>query len=372
MPHMPRREKHPETMFSTTYLRNNSRNQRVNQSLIGAYDELLSKKIGSSLLIDRSWQILHVFGGAEKYLQYTSGRPSGYVLDAIHEKLKSALGAAIHHAARKNTEVIYRSIPLSIDGVTQNLRVAVEPISDPVTGTGNLLISFGTEAVEHASNAVQTADEAPSAAASETPSTLAASSTPHAKRVIAMNSDEEDIKAERVSYLETELVHAQENLQATIEEMETSNEELQAANEELVASNEELQSTNEELHSVNEELYTVNAEHQRRLAELAEANADMDNLLATTRVGVAFLDSDFRIRRYTPQIAQVLQIDSHSLGRPIVDFARRLQYDELIESLREVRSKQIELERKVYDESGIPFLLRIVPYRSGARCKELF
>jgi two-component system, chemotaxis family, CheB/CheR fusion protein len=349
MPRMPRSDKRRETLSTAS----GPRSSRVDQSLIGAYDELLSKKMGSSLLIDRSWQILHVFGGAEKYLRHASGRPSGYVLDTIHEKLKSALGAAIHHATRKNTVVVYRSLEFAIDGAPQKLRVSVEPIGDPVKGTGNALICFS---VDTSDTTTETAAEGATGVAD-----------PSETRTIVKSADESDIKAERVTYLETELVHAQENLQATIEEMETANEELQAANEELVASNEELQSTNEELHSVNEELYTVNAEHQRRLAELAEANADMDNLLATTRVGVAFLDNEFRIRRYTPQIAQVLQIDSHSLGRPIVDFARRLRYDELIDSLHEVLESQEELEQKVYDHSGNPFLLRIVPYRTGAQ-----
>ncbi|MCR9199895.1 MAG: PAS domain-containing protein [Planctomycetaceae bacterium] len=80
----------------------------------------------------------------------------------------------------------------------------------------------------------------------------------------------------------------------------------------VIASNEELQSTNEELHSVNEELYTVNAEYQRRVDELAQANDDMDNLLASTRVGVIFLDTDLCIRRFTPEISRLFHLMSQS------------------------------------------------------------
>ena len=337
MPRLPRRDNLREMPFVPPP----SRSVRVDQSLISAYDELLDKKIGSSILIDRGGLILHVFGGAEKYLQHGGGRPSGFLLDAIHIKLKSSLTAAMHHATRKNSAVVFRLPKFAAAGIEEDLRVSLEPIGNPVRGTGNFLISIN-----------------PTVTKENESIDLPAS---------GVESTEVDIKAERVTYLETELLQTQENLQATIEEMETSNEELQAANEELVASNEELQSTNEELHSVNEELYTVNAEHQRRLAELAEANADMDNLLATTRVGVAFLDREFRIRRYTPQIAALLQIDSHSLGRPIFDFSKRLRYDHLIEDLREVLASQHELERRVYDQSGSPFLMRIVPYRTDSR-----
>ncbi len=340
MPRMPRRERLREIPYAPSPP---TRASRIDHGLMHAYDELLDKKIGSSLFVDRSGHILHVFGAAEKYLHYGSGRPSGHVLDVIHDKLRASLSAAMNHAARKNEAVVYRypNFPDS-NGDTVELRVAVEPIGDPVSGNGNVLIGISREA------AVEQAED-----------------QSKLQPLRTNESNDTDIRTERVDYLESELVHAQENLQATIEEMETSNEELQAANEELVASNEELQSTNEELHSVNEELYTVNAEHQRRLAELAEANADMDNLLATTRVGVAFLDKELRIRRYTPQVETLLQIDSHSLGRPIVDFARRLRYDHLYEDLRHVLGKEEELERRVFDQAGQPFLMRMVPYRTG-------
>ena len=116
--------------------------------------------------------------------------------------------------------------------------------------------------------------------------------------------------------LELELRYTKESLQATVEELETSNEELQATNEEFVASNEELQSTNEELHSVNEELYTVNAEYQKKIAELTELTNDMDNLLVSTAVHTVFLDEDLRIRKFTPEMAEVFNLMPQDLGRP--------------------------------------------------------
>jgi uncharacterized protein (DUF3084 family) len=114
---------------------------------------------------------------------------------------------------------------------------------------------------------------------------------------------------QRINDLEQELQFSRENLQATIEELETSNEELQATNEELLAGNEELQSTNEELQSVNEELHTVNTEYQSKIKiiELTELNNDLDNLMASTRIGTLFLDEDLTVRRFTPEIRRVLQ-----------------------------------------------------------------
>ena len=129
---------------------------------------------------------------------------------------------------------------------------------------------------------------------------------------------------EQLSLLEAELQYTRENLQATLEEMETSNEELQATNEELIASNEELQSTNEELHSVNEELYTVNAEYQRKIVELTEMTDDLNNLFQNPEEGVAFLDRDLCIRKFTPQMARVFHFLPLDIGRRIDTFAHNI------------------------------------------------
>lgn len=308
---------------------------RVDTSLLGVYDRLLDRKMPPSILVNEQHEILHVFGGAEKYLQPRGGRPSNNLLDVIHESLKTALNGALQHAIRKQDVVRYTGIQIPIQQEYHTLQLTIEPIFDPSSNMNSLLVQI---------DSVESMPEPPT----ETTTV-----------------DMGEMTKERVATLESELRFAQENLQATVEEMETSNEELQATNEELVASNEELQSTNEELHSVNEELYTVNAEHQRRLAELAEANDDMDNLLATTRVGVIFLDQDLYIRRFTPEIARLFHLVQQDIGRSIEGFVHHLSHDQLLEDLREVLTRQQEKEIRVQDRQGTPFLLRMLPYRSG-------
>ncbi|MCO8121294.1 PAS domain-containing protein [Stieleria sp. TO1_6] len=327
----PRTEKMPRLSF----LRSPVRAERVDRKLVGDYDELLDQKLGRSLLVSRSGEILHVFGGAEKYLRFVTGRPSVQVLDSIDERLKASLSAALHHATRKGATVRYASIPYPNEDGFEQLEIQVEPVGDFETGSGNMLVQFRSVGPSPPPTTEQTETEI------------------------------SEIKIGQVAALESELRFSQENLQATIEEMETSNEELQASNEELVASNEELQSTNEELHSVNEELYTVNAEHQRRVEELAESNADMDNLLAITRVGVLFLDSQLRLRRFTPAIAELLDLSPLDLGRSIDDFAHRLNHDSLHDDLKSVLRSDQMVETKMTDKDGSPHLMRIVPYRSG-------
>ena len=327
------------------------RDGRHAQSLLAVYDRLLDRRMPPSILVDDRHEILHVFGGAERFVRSRGGRRSNDLLDAVDESLRRPLAVALQHAVRKREAVRYAGILTDGEDGPQSLRITVEPIVQSPTATTHLLVEIAAvDAV-----AAADADHASAAPGDDAP---------------VHDAGRED--GDRVATLESELRFSQENLQATVEELQAANEELQAANEELVAANEELQSTNEELqstneelHSVNEELYTVNAEHQRRVEELARANGDMDNLLATTRVGVVFLDPDLHIRRFTPEIARVLHLVPHDVGRSVEGFARNLGHDGLVADLRETIASRREHEVQVRTGDGAACLLRMVPYLSG-------
>lgn len=310
---------------------------RIDHSLISTYDRLLDRKMPPSFLVNEKFEMLHTFGGAEKFLKLKSGRPSLNLVELIHESLKAALAGAMQHALRKDDVVEYTGLNITTPQGKQNVQLTVEPIFDAVSRVSNLLVE------------ISVIDE------------------PSDDPLQPESIDVSEVTQQRVASLESELRYSQENLQATVEEMETTNEELQATNEELVASNEELQSTNEELHSVNEELYTVNAENQRRIEEIARANEDMDNLLATTRVGVIFLDNELFIRRFTPEVARTFHLMPQDVGRSIEGFVHNLKHEHLLEDLHEVLRQEREKELQVFDQKGNPFILRMLPYRSGSK-----
>jgi two-component system CheB/CheR fusion protein len=179
--------------------------------------------------------------------------------------------------------------------------------------------------------------------------------------------DLDQVSREQLATLESELGQTRESLQAAVEQLEASNEELQASNEELQSSNEELQSTNEELQSVNEELYTVNAEYQHKITELTEITNDMDNLLAATEIGTIFLDAEFKIRKFTPQVAQTFDLVPHDIGRSIETFAHRMDYPELLADLRRVLATGQPVERDLVGPQKKPFFLRVLPYRAKGK-----
>lgn len=324
----------PERMPRVTLPAAPPRTNRVDQDLIKTYDQVLAKLMPCSILTSDSGEILHVFGGAERYLKTRGGRQSNHLLEVIDESLRTSISVAWHHAIKKGDAIRNGSTVFEGASGQEDVRITVTPMAEGDSGPNNFLIAI----------------EVTGAAIIQTEPVAATTHEMHRTRVEGLESD---------------LKISQENLQSALEEMESSNEELQASNEELIASNEELQSTNEELHSVNEELYTVNAEHQRRVEELAIANDDMENLLATTRVGVIFLDKDLYIRRFTPEIARVFHLRSEDTGRSMENFAHALNHPGLTDQLHTVLRTHEEWETKVSDRSGTFFLLRVLPYRSG-------
>lgn len=313
-----------------------NRKGRTNSDLLPAiYDTLLGLKMPPSVLIDGQLQLFHAFAGCEEYLRYPSGRPTLHILEIIYPPIKNSLAAAVQHSIREGKSVRYTGMPHPTDK-EQLLDLLVEPVKVPGTNAPFYLIQFEPREIADAS------------AESE-----------------YQHIDVGAVASERIDSLEQDLSYTRQNLQATIEELETSNEELQAANEEMVAANEELQSTNEELHSVNEELYTVNAEHQKRVRELDDANADMVNLLAATRVGVIFLDEHLVIRRFTPEAGQILQLGSTAVGNSLKDEIEQITNpDAFMEGVTAALDDHNEVEWEI-ELSNLKYFARCQPYWAG-------
>ncbi|TWT68953.1 chemotaxis protein CheB [Crateriforma conspicua] len=314
--------------------------RRNTEMLSEAYDILLGELMQPSVLVDAQCRILHIFAGADPFLRLPSGRPSMNLMEMVYPEAKNSIAAAVQHALKDGQTVKYSGLRHPDPDGDSQVRLVVRPIKLPVQRDLCLLVQFETT-----------------------------------EKLAINRSDDEgfnevvasELAASRIESLERELDYTRQNLQATIEELETSNEELQATNEEMVAANEELQSTNEELHSVNEELFTVNAEHQARVAELDEANADMNNLLANTRVGVLFLDNHFHIRRFTPEVGRLLFMEEHDIGRSIDGFINRIDDPKFVDHLDEIRQSGQEREWEIR-VGGAAYLARALPYWRNHEC----
>jgi len=172
--------------------------------------------------------------------------------------------------------------------------------------------------------------------------------------------------------LEGELRVIRRELQQTIEAFEASNEELKASNEEVISINEELQSANEELEtskeelqSLNEELITVNGQLQAKVQEIEATTNDLTNLLSSTNIAVLFLDTQLRVRRYTPAVDDLLALIPADIGRPVAHLAQKFKDGDLVADARTVLARLIPLESEARSDSGTWYLRRTLPYRTA-------
>lgn len=304
------------------------------RDLLTTYNELLAQYMPPAILVNESREVLHIFGGAGRYLEHHDGLMTTSLVEMAGADLKMAVLGALQRVAKSEKPVSYPRVRLKTADGEEIVRLDVSPVRSRGVSP-RYLIAFE----------VLKQPQIP-----DTP-------------IESLKLD--NVSKDHLHELERELRFAREHLQTTIEELETSNEELQATNEELVASNEELQSTNEELHSVNEELYTVNAEYQNKISELTELTNDMDNLLLSTDVHTLFLDEKMCIRRFTPRIADVFNLVPHDIGRRIGAFSHSITCDELTSTVRDVLSTGQPHEERVQDGKGRHFLMRVLPYRAS-------
>ena len=305
---------------------------------------LLGRFAPASVVINDRGDALFFHGRTGMYLEPAIGKPRLNVVDMAREGLQLQLSAALRHAVLEGEAA--RRVPVKTNGDYVQVDLNVSRITEPESLRGLYLVTF-----RPASAASEKAVKGP------------------ASRVANRGSG---TKATQNVSLERELRSAKEALQTTVEELETSNEELKSTNEELQSTNEELQSANEELEtskeemqSLNEELSTVNAELQSKVDELSRSNDDMQNLLNSIDIATIFLDSEFKIMRYTEQAKRLVNLIPTDVGRPLADLVSNLAYDSLLADCREVLRTLVFKQAEVRTGDGRWYLLRIIPYRTA-------
>jgi two-component system, chemotaxis family, CheB/CheR fusion protein len=300
-----------------------------------------------SALVNSDYDIVHLSEHAGRYLRVSGGEPSRNLLKAVHPDLRLELRSLLITAARDGN-VMSSRVLVHLEGGQHFVRVVVRPLADPRAAPGFMLVVFEeTEAAAGGNGDGDGAGRAP---------------------VLQPAGSLEPI----VRQLEEELQRTRDQLRATVEEYETSTEELKAANEELQAMNEELRSASEELEtgkeelqSVNEELITLNMELREKVEEVGRSNSDLQNLMASTRIGTLFLDRSLRLKRYTPTAQELFNVIPGDVGRPLGHITHHLEYDSLVEDAERVLSELTPVEREVAAADGRWFLSRMLPYRTG-------
>ena len=305
-----------------------------------AHRQAIEKLAPPSILVDQSHRVLHMSDNAGRYLQPAGGPLTSDIVDLVRPELRFELRASLHRIFEGARPSLSLPIPVRFNGSPHRVLMQVIRADEPDGAKiGKALVLFiEGEAVE---------------------------------REAGVASGQAGATSEIVSRLREELQQTQARLRTTREESEGANEELRAANEELQSINEEYRSTSEELEtskeelqSINEELQTVNSELKLKLEAVSRAHSDLQNLMAATEFGTLFLDSSLRIKRFTQQVTELFSITPSDEGRPIADFAHRLEYENLVKDAQTVLTDLTPIRREIRSRSDRWYDVRLRPYRT--------
>jgi two-component system CheB/CheR fusion protein len=298
-----------------------------------------------SIWVDEDYLILNISKSAGRFLMYPGGPVTNHLLNVVRPELQVELRSALYQAFEKGRSIVSSPLSVSFDGSMEQVVIAVRPDkqnADPDRGhSRRALVVFMED--ESATSAYQGATE---------------------DKTVRQSG-------EIVQQLEIEVLHLRARLQVSLEEFNSSNEEMKAANEELQSVNEEYRSTTEELEtskeelqSVNEELQTVNSELRSNVEEISRAHSDLENLMDATQIATLFLDRELRIKRYSPGMEKLFNIQPLDRGRPISDFTHKLGYQGLLDDARTVLVNQTVIERESTSSGDGSILIRMLPYRT--------
>ncbi len=304
---------------------------------------LVARYAPASVLVRADLEIVQYRGNTTPYLTPAPGRATLNLLKMLRESLVLGVRSALKRAKTEETVVRQEGLTLSSNGSERKVNIEVIPVKSGVQRADLFMIVF------------EDADKP------EPPKPVPPVSARRSK----------DAATQEIGQLQQELVATREYLQSVVEQQEAANEELQSANEEVQSANEELQSINEELEtskeevqSSNEELATVNDELQARNSELAQINNDLINLLGSVHMAIVMLDSNLRIRRFTPMAERLLNLIPTDIGRPVSDIKSTFSVPNLDTLIVEAIDTVSEREVEVQDRQGHWYLMRLRPYRT--------
>lgn len=122
----------------------------------------------------------------------------------------------------------------------------------------------------------------------------------------------------------------------------------------------------ENFSALNTELTAVNRELRDKVAELQAVNNDLHNLLGGAVIATVFLDTSFRIRRFTPAARTLFSLVPADIGRRLDETALLNIGDATLnDDVLAVLKNPAPIEKEVYDGRDSYYLRRVTPYRTG-------
>lgn len=288
---------------------------------------LLDEFAPKSCVVDDSGQVLDASAGLEKYLETTEGSFQNNLVKMVSSGLRVGLRAVLSEAKKTKRRAVHDRLSLRIGNQVQRIMVTVQPMPPVGEESSLYLVVFHDLGLPVNCVAGEPAEE----------------------------GEHRDAEA-LVTQMERELETVRSDLDKTLQEMEAANEELKSSNEELLSMNEELQSANEELETSKDEIRAGSE-------AVAQANADLENLLRGTQIATVFLDDQLRIRSFTPAIGDIYELIATDVGRPLERFVPAVVEMPPLPDPASLQEGQV-IKHTVLAESGKYYIRRVLPYQS--------
>jgi two-component system CheB/CheR fusion protein len=291
----------------------------------------------AAVLINRRHECLYSMGPTERYLRVAPGYPTHDLLAMASPGLRTKLRTAIGQVTRTEPHLVAAGGRLKHEGQSLPFDVDVRLVVHD--GEELLLIGFvDRQGPMQKAGTIASADDGP-----------------------------------RVADLEHELDVVRTDLSAAIHDLEMSGEEHRAVNEEALSVNEEYQSANEELltskeelQSLNEELTALNGQLQETLERQRTTSNDLQNVLFSTDVATLFLDTELKIRFFTPATKALFNLIPSDIGRPLSDLRALFVDPTLADDARAVLQDSKAHDAEVEVPGGHWYVRHILPYRTEA------
>ena len=108
----------------------------------------------------------------------------------------------------------------------------------------------------------------------------------------------------------------------------------------------------------------MNEELSNRNLEMMELTNELNNLLASTQMPIVMVDNALTVRRATPAARGTFNILPTDIGRPLSELRPNINVPDMEKILREVIETLGTRERRVTDQEGRHYSLRVRPYRT--------
>ncbi|MDZ4676574.1 MAG: chemotaxis protein CheB [Oligoflexia bacterium] len=321
---------------------------KTTDPVFAAEQLMLEKYSPAWLLVNQALDIVQFRGHTDHFIAPASGQPTWNLMKMLRTGLSPTVRVLIHSAIKEQISARKSGLKVTFGKVTRAVDIEVAPIR-----ISNLeqhfLIVFMEQKVE----------------ISKTGGLKTKGKKQKTKK------KEIDPSALEITALKEELQLTHNSLQSIIEDQSASSEEMQSTTEEVLSANEELQSTNEELEtakeelqSTNEELSTLNDELTNRNNELDHLSNDLINVLSNANVSIVMVDSELRIRRFTPMAEKLLNLIPTDVGRVLTVINFGFQIENLDKQITSVIQTLETFEKETRDQNGIWYSVRIRPYKT--------